>query len=189
MSESREATKNTTNDRKGGLSALAAGLMSREIKFRQAITEEDGTFHWHYWGYLHTCTKGMPVFISPRQPLEHDLRPSDQYIGRKNCTKWEDATPEQRKGYTEENWRGVEIYGGAIVQSNTDGVGVYEIVWLDLWAGWFRKVIKPSDYEPHGSKIQPLPSDMANHDLAVLGNTEEHPEMLRAEYYEAEKAS
>ena len=72
-----------------------------------------------------------------------------------------------------------EIYGGDIVKSDNDGVGIYEIIWLELWAGYFRKVIQPSNYEPNGSEIQPLP--MAEQDLEIIGNRHQHKELLEAD--------
>src|ERR1044072_5521580 len=39
-----------------------------------------------------------------------------QYTGLHDSTPWEEATPEQRKGYTKETWKGVEIYEGDIVR-------------------------------------------------------------------------
>lgn len=55
--------------------------------------------------------------------------------------------------------------------------GLYQIVWNQFWAGFFRKVIKPSDYEPCGDSIQPL------HDTSgeVIGNIFENSELLKAE--------
>ncbi len=61
-----------------------AEIQMREIKFRQAITDKDGTFRWHYWGYLHVDTAGLPVFINPLGPVEWDKRPSYQFTGLKD---------------------------------------------------------------------------------------------------------
>lgn len=48
---------------------------------------------------------------------------------------------------------GREIYEGDLYEISG---GVYEIVWVQSWAGYFRKVIKPSSYEPNGSELQPM---------------------------------
>ena len=127
---------------------------SKPLKFRQAITEEDGTFHWHYWGYLHTCTKGLPVFIIPRPPLEHDLRPSYQYIGRKDV----------------EN--GIDIYAGDIVERPASedfparrGV----IIWRERAQAFLIDL-------GNGHAVFTSVWRWVN----ILGNTEENPELLKA---------
>ncbi len=137
---------------------------NREIKFRQAITEEDGTFHWHYWGYLHTCTKGLPVFIDPRPPLEHDLRPSYQYIGRKDVKN------------------GTDIYAGDIVEQPQPVIadvpaqrGV--VVWRESAQAF---LIDLGDGHAVFTSVWRR--------MNIIGNTEEHPELLKARY-EAKRAS
>lgn len=72
---------------------------------------------------------------------------------------------------------GKEIYEGDIAKTDNDGVGIYEIVWFKMWAGYFRKVIQPSNYEPNGSEIQPLSQNMAKHDIEVIGNIHQNPEL------------
>ncbi len=163
MSENKEVSKSSKTDHEGGLSApVAAQKMGGVIKFRQAITEDDGTFHWHYWGYLHTCTKGLPVFINPRPPLEHDLRPSHQYIGRKDVES------------------GIDVYVGDIVQrpaSEAFPVCRGVVVWRE--------------------RAQAFLIDLNNghavftslwRRVKILGNTTEHPGLLKADN-EAIKAS
>ncbi len=96
----------------------------RELKFRQAITDKDGTFRWHYWGYLHIDTFGLPVFINPLGPVEWDKRPSYQFTGQKD------------KKRTEEYPEGQEIYEGDKVSSGFWG-GTVEFV-----SGAF-KIVQP----------------------------------------------
>ncbi len=127
---------------------------SKELKFRQAITEHDGTFHWHYWGYLHTCSKGLPVFTDPRPPLEHDLRPSYQYIGRKDV----------------EN--GIDIYAGDIVESPATADfparrGV--IIWRESAQAFF---VDLGDGHTIFTSVWRR--------LNIIGNTEENPKLLTA---------
>ena len=135
---------------------------NHEIKFRQAITEEDGTFHWHYWGYLHTCTKGLPVFISPRPPLEHDLRPSYQYIGQRDRTSG-------------------EIYRGDIITSRCtvpNQQGYIPVVGVVKW-NERRIIFYIVGRDTEGHLISRSFEDVIMSELEVIGNTEEKPELLK----------
>ena len=49
------------------------------IKFIQAVRNSEDVLEWQPWGYLHTCTVGLPVFIGPMGSVEWDLRPSYRY--------------------------------------------------------------------------------------------------------------
>lgn len=70
-----------------------------ELKFRQLITNKDtGAIEFHYWGYLHTCSVGLPVFINPLGAVEWDLRTSEQYIGVNDCERT-DEFPEGQPVY------------------------------------------------------------------------------------------
>ncbi|MBA7472476.1 hypothetical protein ES707_07803 [subsurface metagenome] len=71
---------------------------------------------------------------------------------------------------------GKEIYEGDIVKVNDSEWGLYKVVWFPHWAGFFREVIKASDYEPMGDKHQPL---SANQMIEVIGNVWENPELLK----------
>ncbi len=54
-----------------------------------------------------------------------------------------------------------EIYQGDLIRGITHSTGLYEVVWCEMWAGFFRKVIEASEYEPNGSELQPLSIDGA----------------------------
>ena len=95
------------------------------LKFRQIITDEDGgEKYFQFWGYLHSCTKGMPVFINPLGPVEWDLRPSEQFTGFK------DATNE------------TEVYRGDLLQRNEEAP-VFEVRWNEFEGKFF---LYNSDY-------------------------------------------
>jgi hypothetical protein len=96
--------------------------MMKEINFAQAIAAtEDVMLSWHYWGYLHRCTKGIPIFINPRPVTESDNRESYQYIGRKD----ED---------------GRAIFDGSIIRfaTDTEGICVERVFWNEKEAGWYH---------------------------------------------------
>lgn len=99
---------------------------------------------------------------------KHYIRPSDeQYISY-------GVDPEsvgEFTGLLDKNRN--EEYEGDIVCSEDSGI--YLIVWVDTWAGYFRKVIYPSLYEPNGSELQPLRSSSP---IEVIGNRFKHPELL-----------
>ena len=65
----------------------------------------------------------------------------------------------QQVGQQDKN--GVEIYEGDLLRGVIHTTGLYEVVWCEMWAGFFRKVIEASEYEPNGSELQPLSIDGA----------------------------
>ena len=112
-----------------------------EIKFRQAIINEDGHFVvWHYWGYLWSRFGNMEI-TSPRVGFEHSdphkgwvIKPSQQYIGLHDRNAQ-------------------EIYEGDIVEYELGGKGV--VFWHDQRAMF---AIDRS-YEDAGMQIDSYPFD------------------------------
>ncbi len=125
----------------------------REIKFRQAITEPDGRFRWHYWGFLHIDTAGLPVFISPLAPVEWDKRPSYQSTGLKDKN-------------------GVEIYEGDIYKifDKTKENKIYEILFKE---GCFLA------QAPDGMKYHAR--TWTGDTCEVIGNIHENPKLLEGD--------
>lgn len=103
----------------------------REIRFRQRI--QDG---WYYWGFMKE--EGDLIFqgitTGNISTIEEALKNSQQFTGLHDKA-------------------GKEIWESDLYA--LDG-GIYQIVWNPAWAGFFRKVITPSDYEPLGDPLQPL---------------------------------
>ncbi len=54
--------------------------------------------------------------------------------GLHDKTEWEDATEEQREGYTKETWYGVEIYGEGDIYKDAKGVISVVKMAVDGWA-------------------------------------------------------
>lgn len=122
-------------------------IQMREIKYRQAITDKDGTFRWHYWGYLHVDTAGLPVFINPLGPVEWDKRPSYQFTGLKdnNVEVYKsDIIKGLHKTYKE------EIVAEVVWDEKSFGWGVQ----MDGWIMGFECLVNCYDLEIIGNIYQ-----------------------------------
>lgn len=131
-------------------------IQMREIKFRQAITEKDGTFRWHYWGYLHVDTAGLPVFINPLGPVEWDKRPSYQFTGLKDKN-------------------GKEIYEGDIIQ-NVEYKNIWVVAWDDKHAKFGYQYTTGILIDERCSLGKCKHSE--NIEYEIIGNIHQNPELM-----------
>ena len=85
--------------------------MSREIEFRLWIHDKrNKKGNMYYAKDFGGSQAKLLSYWENRCIVGEDFL--EQYTGLKDKTKWEDATEEQRKGYTKETWNGVKIFEG-----------------------------------------------------------------------------
>lgn len=85
-----------------------------------------------------------------------------QYTGLHDSTSWYKATPQQRRGYTEETWKGVEIYEGDILS------------WYEIGGHYMTEVVS-WEVTTHG--FYPVNSWRPSQSI-VIGNIQENRELL-----------
>jgi uncharacterized phage protein (TIGR01671 family) len=94
-----------------------------------------------------------------------------------DSTKWEDATLEQRKGWTEETWRGVEIFEGDIIDHRGEkGIVEWSNDNYGGHLGWEALC-------PDGTSSLEYYYGFSTSDwerCRVIGNIHEHKELLEA---------
>ena len=145
--------------------------MIEEIKYRQAFTLEDGSIQWHYWGYLNTDTRGLPVFINPIGAVDWDKRPSDLFSGRRDKNNI-DIYAEDILLYTRKKW-----HCPGHPQHNKDLKNRVHVYWNKkeqaLWTDMY------DDKRCYSSGSFSFKDERADENIIeIIGNTRVNPKLL-----------
>ncbi len=111
----------------------------REIKFRAWDKLDNKMYYNVGLSLIGVQVYKHPEFQPPEETLldrGRDCFVTEQYIGLKDTTEWDDALERQQLGYTKETWAGVDIYDGDILrwEATTEGfkgeIFHNEVYWL-----------------------------------------------------------